>query len=175
MKKHKYNPKYAEARCFIFSADGYEEITYSELYQRSATNPEYASRKFIPLHGMLMEVTNEQYANYYKTHRRNRYLKEQEQKRNLISLDNLKEKELTDVYTIISDNDPIDQATNSLLIEKLLSSLQLLTAEERELIYALFSSNLSEHELSKKTGIPQKTINDRKHKILAKLHKLIGG
>lgn len=58
--------KYAKSKCFIFSPDGYEEITYSELCRRRDTDTNYQNRKFIPLHGMLMEVTQEQYAEFYR-------------------------------------------------------------------------------------------------------------
>ena len=51
--------KYAKSKYFILSPDGYEEITYSELCRRRDTDIHYQERKFVPLHGMLMEVTPE--------------------------------------------------------------------------------------------------------------------
>ena len=44
---------------------------------------------------------------------------------------------------------------------------------KQELINALFFRNLSERKWSDETGIPQKTINDRKHRIIAKLKKYL--
>ena len=51
----------------------------------------------------------------------------------------------------------------------------LLELEEKELnlIISLYYKGLSEREYSQKTGIPQRTINDRKHCILAKLKKIL--
>ena len=51
----------------------------------------------------------------------------------------------------------------------------LLELEEKELnlIISLYYKGLSEREYSQKTGIPQRTINDRKHRILAKLKKIL--
>jgi hypothetical protein len=49
------------ARCFIFCKSGYEEISYAELQKRRTDNPSYADKRFIPLHGMLMEVTEADY------------------------------------------------------------------------------------------------------------------
>lgn len=49
--------KYAKSKCFVFSKDGYEEITYSELCLRKDTDIRYQEKKFVPLHEMLMEVT----------------------------------------------------------------------------------------------------------------------
>ena len=45
--------------------------------------------------------------------------------------------------------------------------------DEASLIHALFYEGLSERQLSKRTGIPQRTIHDRKRRILVKLHKLM--
>lgn len=53
--------KYAKSKCFILSADGYKEITYKELLRRRDTDKTYADKRFIPLHGMLMEVSPEEY------------------------------------------------------------------------------------------------------------------
>lgn len=66
--------KYAKSKCFILSPDGYEEITYTELCHRRDTDETYKTKKFIPLHGMLMEVTPEQYIDFYRTWNRQRYL-----------------------------------------------------------------------------------------------------
>lgn len=43
--------------------------------------------------------------------------------------------------------------------------------EERLLIHELFYNGKSERELSAMIAVPQKTINDRKRKILAKLRR----
>jgi DNA-directed RNA polymerase specialized sigma24 family protein len=59
------------------------------------------------------------------------------------------------------------------MLEKLKSSLILLNQAEMELIKALFYDGVSEREWSAVTGIPQKTINDRKQRILNKLKKLL--
>ena len=81
--------KYNNAKCFVLTSNGYEEITYSELCQRANINPQYRTRKFIPLHGMLMEVTPEDYRLFYKTQRRVNYLKEQAIRHKTISFDML--------------------------------------------------------------------------------------
>lgn len=66
-----------------------------------------------------------------------------------------------------------DAAVNALLIEKMLSSLKLLTPQEQELIKELFFVGKSEHQLAAETGIPRMTIHNRKRRILAQLKKLI--
>lgn len=59
------------------------------------------------------------------------------------------------------------------MIQRLQTVLQKLEPSEAELIHVLFFEGLSERQSSKRTGIPQMTIHDRKKKILNKLHKLI--
>lgn len=58
-------------------------------------------------------------------------------------------------------------------IMELRQCLDLLDAEERVLIDALFFEGLTEREYSQRSGIPQKTINDRKNRILKKLFHLL--
>lgn len=46
------------AKCFIKIGKGiYEEITYEELEKRRKLINSYSEKKFIYIHGMLLEVT----------------------------------------------------------------------------------------------------------------------
>ena len=47
---------FAKSKCFIKTDNGYEEITYAELLRREEADSSYKGRRFLPLHGMLMEV-----------------------------------------------------------------------------------------------------------------------
>ena len=53
------------------------------------------------------------------------------------------------------------------------AALLLLTAEEKDLIDALFYQEMSEREYAQQLGISQKGVNKRRHKVLAKLRKII--
>ena len=66
-----------------------------------------------------------------------------------------------------------DAAIKAVLIEKMLSSLKLLTPEEQELITELFFNGKSEEAYAKQIGISQKGVNKRKHKILDKIKKIM--
>jgi RNA polymerase sigma factor (sigma-70 family) len=66
-----------------------------------------------------------------------------------------------------------DTAVKTVMIEKMLECLTLLTPTERELVTALFFEGKSERQLAKQSGVPQRTINDRKKKILGELKKLL--
>ena len=57
--------------------------------------------------------------------------------------------------------------------EELHKAIQKLTKEERVFIKALFFDGYSEREWSRITGIPQKTINNRRRKIIDKLKKIL--
>lgn len=75
----------------------------------------------------------------------------------------------------ISDDteDVADTVARLLLVDKLRLVISMLSSEEQELIQALFFRGLSERKWSNECGIPQKTINDRKQRILAKLKKML--
>ena len=66
-----------------------------------------------------------------------------------------------------------DTAVKTVMIEKMLTCLKMLTLEEQELIKELFFKDKSEHQLSRETEIAQRTIHDRKVKVLAKLKNLL--
>lgn len=60
---------------------------------------------------------------------------------------------------------------DNLMGELLRLSIAQLAPSEQELITALFYDGMTEREYAIKSGIPQKTINDRKRRILLKLKK----
>ena len=53
------------------------------------------------------------------------------------------------------------------------TALLQLTAEEKALVDALFYQELTEREYAQQLGISQKGVNKRRHKVLAKLRKII--
>ena len=73
------------------------------------------------------------------------------------------------------DPDTEEHALRSLAIEALRSALEKLTPAEYDIMYQLFLTEnpVSERQLAKQLGIPQKTLNCRKMAILKKLKELI--
>lgn len=65
----------------------------------------------------------------------------------------------------------------TILLQQLRSAIKQLSDRERRLIEELFFSHngdgKSEREAAKSLGVPQKTLNDRKLRILKKLRKMI--
>lgn len=165
--------KYANAKCFILSPDGYEEITYTELCRRRDKDETYKDKKFIPLHGMLMEVTPEQYIDFYRTRNRQRYLDKRSAEKGDISIDMLTTPEFNGENILVSEEDIAEQVVNQMMLDKLRDSLGLLTANEMELIQDVFYDGITERDLAKKHRVSQVAIHKRKKRILDKLKKLL--
>lgn len=161
--------KYAKAKCFILSSDGYEEITYSELCRRRDIDETYKTKKFIPLHGMLMEVTPEQYIDFYRLRNRQRYLDKRSAEKGDISIDMLTMSGFNGVDILISGVDIAEQVTNQMMLDKLRDGLGLLTEDEMELIEALFYKGMTEREYAQKNGVYHNAIHKKKMRILRKL------
>lgn len=68
---------------------------------------------------------------------------------------------------------PESAVLDQLEITALHQCLASLDTDERTLIEALFFEGLTERAYSERSGIPQKTVNDRKNRILKKLHQLL--
>lgn len=78
-----------------------------------------------------------------------------------------------DVQFEDEDSNVEDIVIKTIMIQKLKENVELLNHDEIEMINALFYKGYTEREYAKITGIPQKTINDRKLRTLRKLKKLM--
>ena len=112
---------------------------------------------------MLMEVPEDSYKAFYKRKRRKKYLKDRSKDNGDFSYDMLTTDEFNGEDILTDETaDTQGEAERNLLLDKLKGVLVDLSDSERELIDALFAQGLSEREWSAQTGIPQKTINNRK-------------
>ena len=66
--------KYAPRKVFILENGEYVEISYEELCRREENDPSYKDNLFIPLHGMIMEVDEISYRDFYRAKDRDEYL-----------------------------------------------------------------------------------------------------
>ncbi|MDR1547375.1 MAG: sigma-70 family RNA polymerase sigma factor [Hungatella sp.] len=129
----------------------------------------------IKVQGQLVPVSEEVYLTYHRMKRRETYLEERDTTNGVFYYSAL-DTEGTNGEDVIPDlvsPRVEDLVMDKLLAEKLHQCLAQLTKEEQELIFTLFFQNKSERQLAEETGIPQKTINDRRHRILVKLKKLM--
>ena len=69
------------------------------------------------------------------------------------------------------ENTPERNIVYAKIKKALLESVAELAEEERALVHALYWQGLSEREYSRRSGIPQRTINHRKKYILEKIRK----
>lgn len=165
--------KYAPKKVFIKDNENYIEITNEEHERRKTTDNTYGKRKFIPLHGMLMEVNEEFYKDFYRQKDRDEYLTWRTKNKDVSYNDYDTEDCSGEEILVAPDEDVATQVTDKLMIEKLRSVLPLLSEEERLLIHRHYFENIPETELEKIYGISQQGISKRIKKIREKLRKLI--
>lgn len=148
--------QYAPRKIFILENGQYIEIDYQRFELMMHQQSEKNKRFFIPLHGMLMEVEEQQYCDFYKDRRRQKYLKEESQKNGEISYDMLTTDEFKGEKILVDSELSVEQlAERNIIRDQLYNSLELLTPDERELIHAMFFEGVTEREYaSGKVFIP---------------------
>ena len=166
--------KYAPKKVFVLENGQYAEITFEELQRREKDIIGYKEKYFLPLHGMLMEVTKEEYTLYYKEKRRERYIAEQAKEVGAFSYDALTTDEFNGEEILVDPNkSPEEEVEHNLLIEMLLGLFQKLNPDEQALIKAIYFDGMSEREYAARLGVYPNAVHKRKHKILEKLKKLM--
>lgn len=159
---------------YIIENGKYTELTYEELRHREQTCPLYADRLFIPLHGMLMEVSEKDYLDFYKNKRRQKYIGERSAENGDFSYDMLTTDDFNGEDILPDKSEPLDeQVVQKIMTDKLKSALPLLAEDEQKLIREIFYENLSERSLAEKYDVSQVAIHKRKVKILEKLKKIM--
>lgn len=161
------------SKCFIKTKDHeYEEITYEELEYRRANIPGYNKKKFIYVHKMLMEVSEEEYKDYYYEIERNRYSKKVLDKLCVISIDELTTQDKLDF--IADTNIDIEQDFMKKVSKKeLYKALSYLNKDEIKLINELFFNNYSLRKYANKIDVSYTTLYYKLKLILIKLKKLL--
>lgn len=166
--------KYAPKKVFILENNEYVEITYEELCRREMTEPCYADKLFLPLHGMLMEVTKDFYDDFYRDKRRQEYITARSIANGDMSYDALDTDEFNGEDTLVNpDEDIAEQVAQKMMIEKLRRVLPLLSEDEQKLIIAHFYQGKSQTVLADEYGVNQSNISRKIGKILAKMKKLL--
>ena len=120
-----------------------------------------------------VEVSEAVYRAYHKEREAERYQNKLIRQSEL-SLERFQDDGVNVDYLIVRvQPDIVDELIHQEQMEALWLALQSLPEDERFLIDELFFNGKSERELSAIISVPQKTINDRKKRILLKLRKLI--
>lgn len=162
--------KYAPKKVFILENGNYKEITYNELQKLERSDKSYVDKFFLPLHGMLMEVTEQTYREYYRDKRRQKYIDERSKLNGDVSYNALDTGETLgeDVFAD-TKTDVESEVINKMTVAELRKAFLLLLPDERELIKILFIDGVTERKASEMYGVSQVAIHKRKNRILAKL------
>lgn len=166
--------KYAPKKVFILEKGNYKEITYSELKQFEQADNSYMDKFFLPLHGMLMEVTEEAYKEYYRDKRRQKYIDERSRLNGDVSYNALDTDETLGEDVFADEKTDVEaEVINKMTVAELRKAFLLLSPDERELIKILFIDGVTERKASEIYGVSQVAIHKRKNKILAKLKEFL--
>ena len=162
--------KYAPKKVFILENGSYKEITYVELKQLEQADKSYMDKFFLPLHGMLMEVTEETYKEYYRDKRRQKYIDERSRLNGDVSYNALDTDETLGEDVFADEKTDVEaEVINKMTVAGLRKAFLLLSPDERELIKILFIDGVTERKASEIYGVSQVAIHKRKNRILAKL------
>ena len=166
--------KYAPKKVFILENGLYKEITYSELKQLEQADKFYKDKFFLPLHGMLMEVTEETYKEYYRDKRRQKYIDERSKANGDISYNSFDTDELLGEDILVDKHTDVEaQVISKMTVQQLRQAFLLLSRNEIELLNLRYFKEYSEIKLSKYYGVSQQAISKRIKKILSKIKKII--
>lgn len=130
---------FTPGKVFILVNGAYQEVTPAEHHIRRESDDEYKARKFIGLHGMIMEVSGNDYLEHYRAKCRQKYLAECVADRGDLSYDALDSDEFNGKDIVIDPNsDLTEKVFRKAMTDKLPTVISMLSDKETELIYALF-------------------------------------
>ena len=126
---------------------------------------------------IIIESTKEEYEDWSKKERHKRYLRNCEVGFSTISYNALESDDDSNSEELLRDEskDVPTEVEMIMNFNNLTEALSILSVDERWLIDELYLCDItkSECELSRQSGIPQKTINNRKIAILKKIKKIL--
>ena len=130
---------------------------------------------YIKVRGELVEVSKDVYLTYYRMERKARCADERDQYNGTILFSDLNARELRAIETF---QDPCTDSVESIVVqslmsEKLLRCLNLLSDDERNLIYRRYWAQASQSEVAAELNTSQQVISYREKQILGKLKKLL--
>ena len=159
---------------YIIENGGYTELTYEEFRRREQICPLYADKLFLPLYGSLMEVSKEDYEEYYRQRNRQIYIDRRASRNGDVSYNALSTDEFNGEDILIAEQpDVCDTVVESIMTDKLRKAILKLTDEEQLLIYRHYYADIPGTELAEIYGVSQQAISKRIAKIRVKLKNLL--
>lgn len=134
------------------------------------------SLKFIPIDNRMYEAAPEQFKAWKQEQNRRAYLKASAPEYAVVSYDALMREDGTPACEFIQDEteDVAAEATERVMLETLRKALAQLSAEERQLVQALYFDGMTEREYAEIIGISQPAVHKRICKIIGQLKKYLG-
>lgn len=159
---------------YIIENGGYTELTYEEFRRREQICPLYADKLFLPLYGRLMEVSKEDYEEYYRQRNRQIYIDRRASRNGDVSYNALTTDEFNGEDILIAEQpDVCDTVVESIMTDKLKEAILKLTDEEQLLIYRHYYAGISGTDLAEIYGVSQQAISKRIAKIRVKLKNFL--
>lgn len=159
---------------YIIENGGYTELTYEEFRRRVQICPLYADKLFLLLYGSLMEVSKEDYEEYYRQRNRQIYIDRRASRNGDVSYNALTTDEFNGEDILIAEQpDVCDTVVESIMTDKLKEAILKLTDEEQLLIYRHYYADIPGTELAEIYGVSQQAISKRIAKIRVKLKNLL--
>ena len=166
--------EFTPRKVFILHNGEYLEISLEEHIARREADEDYQQRKFIALHGMIMEVSPKDYIAFYRARRRQKYLTESAVERGDISYDALTTDDFNGENVLVDPGEDIAEVLAwKATLDKLRLIVSTLPVDEKELIIAHFYENKKQTEIAEQLGISQQAVSKRILKICAKIKNLI--
>ena len=159
--------------CYIKDGQAYVEKKLSELHIEGTKVLEYPDRRFYYFSGYLLEVTPEDQKELFKEKNRKKYVQRKINSLETVSLDIMIADDVQGYELLIDPIDYTNQCVDKIMGEMAMLAVKNLPSYEQDLIINICVNGMSERDYAKKKGLPQKTINNRKKKILAKLKKYL--
>lgn len=164
--------KYPPKKVFVLENNEYVEITYEELRWRTMHDVTYGNRKFLLLHGMLMDVTPEDYKSFYKADRQQKYLDIRPTKHGDFSMDAPLPEGFNQLLVDVGADVSIF-VEQKIMLEMLHRAMAQLREDEQLLIYKYYYVGISQNQLAEQYGITRQSMGERIERICRKLREIL--
>jgi len=160
---------------FVLVNGSYQEAPTNELVENGRWKPGYENRRFVKLHGYLLEVDEKTYRDYQRQRRREKYLAEEAELHNEFSYNAADcaeysgEELIVDILTNVED-----EAIRNIMVEMVADAVENLPSSDYDLIHALYYDGMTLRKYAEHLGLSYTTIDTRRRRILRHLKKVIG-
>ncbi|WP_045576754.1 sigma-70 family RNA polymerase sigma factor [Desulfosporosinus sp. I2] len=120
-----------------------------------------------------ISVTEEVYKAYYQ-HKEREYYLDKLSERNDLSYEECAKKGIQIDYLLSQTQESAeDKLIKAEMLSRLTVAMEMLTGQERLLIYSLFFKGKSENQFAQSIGLTKQAVNKQKYRILQKLKKFL--